>query len=70
MCAITNFPGQYTVAVGSNSTAAGDFTFAVSEGAPPPAPSIVGAEPKSKNPTLNFLRRKPMRSGEYLNRSM
>jgi len=70
MCAITNFPGQYTVAVGSNSTAAGDFTFAVSEGAPPPPPSIVGAEPKSKNPTLNFLRRKPMRSGDYLNRSM
>jgi hypothetical protein len=67
-CAITNFPGQYTVAVGSNSTAVGDFTIAVSEGAPPLR--IVGGDMKSKSPTLNFLRRKPMRASEYLNRSL
>jgi hypothetical protein len=67
-CSSSNFPGQYTVAVGSNSTASGDFTISVSEGAPPL--SLVGGEAKSKNPTLNFLRRKPMRGGEYLSRSM
>jgi len=68
-CAIFNYPGQYTVAVGSTSTAAGSFTIAVSDNAPPP-PRIVGAEVTSKNPTLNFLRKKPMRASQYLNRSL
>jgi hypothetical protein len=70
MCQYFNFPGQYTVAVGSFFDATGSFTIAVSEGAPAPPASIVGAEVKSKNPTLNFLRKKPMRASEYLNRSM
>jgi hypothetical protein len=69
-CQFFNFPGQYTVAVGSLFDATGSFTIAVSEGAPPPPPSVVGAEMKSKNPTLNFLRKKPMRATEYLSRSL
>jgi hypothetical protein len=68
-CQFYNFPGQYTVAVGSFYDATGSFTIAVSKGAPPPPPSVVGAEVKTKNPTLNFLRRKPMRATEYLNRA-
>jgi hypothetical protein len=70
MCQYFNYPGQYTVAVGSFFDATGSFTIAVSNGAPAPPASVVGAEVKSKNPTLNFLRKKPMRASEYLNRSL
>jgi hypothetical protein len=70
-CEFFDFPGQYTVAVGGPSfNSTGSFTFAVTMGAPTPPPSIVGADVASKIPTLNFLRKKPMRAGEYLNRSM
>jgi hypothetical protein len=68
-CQFYNFPGQYTVAVGSSFDATGSFTIAVSKGALPPPASVVGAGVKVKNPTLNFLRRKPMRATEYLNRA-
>jgi hypothetical protein len=69
-CQFYDFPGQYTVAVGSFYDATGSFTIAVSAGAPLPPGSVVGAEVKSKNPTLNFLRRKPMRAGQYLNSAL
>ena len=70
-CEFFDFPGQYTVAVGGPSfSSAGSFTFAVTMGAPPSPPSIVGADVSSKIPTLNFLRKKPMRASEYLHRSM
>jgi hypothetical protein len=69
-CAIFNYPGQYTVAVGSLSSSTGSFTISVDEGEPPPPPSVVGADVRSKNPTLNFLRKKPMRASQYLNRSI
>jgi hypothetical protein len=68
-CQFFNFPGQYTVAVGSSFDATGSFTISVSDGGSPP-PSIVGGEAQTKNPTLNFLRKKPMRANEYLNRSL
>ena len=69
ICEFYNWPGQYTVAVGSFFSATGSFTFAVSDGEPPPT-RIVGADQQTKNPTLNFLRKKPIRGSQYLSRSM
>jgi hypothetical protein len=68
VCEFSDFPGQYTVAVGSTFASTGSFTIAVSEGAPP-AESIVGGGARSMTPTLNFLKRKPLRATEYLNRT-
>ena len=66
-CQFRNFPGQYTIAVGSFFSAAGSFTIAVTEGSPPPV-RIVGPD-ATRNPTLNFLRKKPLHASEYMNRT-
>jgi hypothetical protein len=68
LCQYSNFPGQYTIAVGSFFGAVGSFTIAVSNGTPIQL-RTVGPDNTSKNPTLNFLKRKPLRSGEYLSRA-
>ena len=67
LCQFRNFPGQYTVAVGSFFAATGSFTIAVTEG--PPPVRIVGPDAPQRNPTLNFLRKKPLRASDYLNRA-
>lgn len=67
LCQFRNFPGQYTVAVGSFFAATGSFTIAVIEG--PPPVRIVGPDAPQRNPTLNFLRKKPLRASDYLNRA-
>jgi hypothetical protein len=69
LCQYTDFPGQYTIAVGSFFSAVGSFTIAVTEGSPPPPPSIVAPDAAIRNPTLNFLRKKPLRASEYMNRA-
>ena len=66
-CQFSNFPGQYTIAVGSSFSSAGSFTISVTEGAPPPR--IVGPDAPSRNPTLNFLRKKPLQASQYLDRA-
>lgn len=67
-CQYRNFPGQYTIAVGSFFGELGSFTIAVSDETPTPV-RRVGPDNSSKNPTLNFLKRKPLRSSEYLSRA-
>jgi hypothetical protein len=67
LCQYFIFPGQYTIAVGSFWAAAGSFTIAVTENETPVR--IVGPDAQDRNPTLNFLRKKPLRAGEYLNRT-
>ena len=47
--------------------ATGSFTIAVIEG--PPPVRIVGPDAPQRNPTLNFLRKKPLRASDYLNRA-
>jgi hypothetical protein len=66
-CQYLNFPGQYTIAVGSFFEATGSFTISVTEGAPPA--SIVGPDAPTRNPTLNFLRKKPLQASQYLDRA-
>jgi hypothetical protein len=72
-CQFLNFPGQYTIAVGSFFEATGSFTISVTEGAPPaqdgPPPRVVGPDAPSRNPTLNFLRKKPLQANQYLDRA-
>jgi hypothetical protein len=67
LCQYFDFPGQYTIAVGSFWGAVGSFTIAVTENDEPVR--IVGPDTGDRNPTLNFLRRKPLRGSEYLNRA-
>jgi hypothetical protein len=67
LCQYFNFPGQYTIAVGSFWGAVGSFTIAVTENEAPVR--IVGPDAQDRNPTLNFLRKKPLRANEYLNRT-
>jgi hypothetical protein len=67
LCQYFIFPGQYTIAVGSFWGAVGSFTVAVTENDAPVR--IVGPDAQDRNPTLNFLRKKPLRAGEYLNRT-
>lgn len=66
VCEQFNWPGQYTIAVGSNFDGLGAFTLSVDAGQPP---RVVGPDQPLRNPTLNFLRKKPLRANEYLNRS-
>ncbi len=63
---LTNWPGLYTIAVGSNFGGLGAFTLTVAAGSPG---GIVEPDAPLRNPTLNFLRKKPLRANEYLNRS-
>ncbi|HEV7703552.1 MAG TPA: hypothetical protein VGO46_04630 [Gemmatimonadaceae bacterium] len=67
LCQYFNFPGQYTIAVGSFWGAVGSFTISVVENETPVR--IVGPDAGDRNPTLNFLRKKPLRASEYLNRT-
>jgi hypothetical protein len=64
LCQFRNFPGQYTIAVGSFFQATGSFSISVTEGEPPQ--QIVGPDAPMRNPTINFLRKKPMRASQYL----
>lgn len=66
-CEYFNYPGQYTIAVGSFFGGLGSFTIAVTDQTAPGR--RVGADAPIKNPTLNFLTRKPLRASEYLNRA-
>jgi len=66
-CEFYNFPGQYTIAVGASDHGTGSFTIAVTEG--DVMASVVAPTARSKNPTLNFLRKKPLRASEYFNRA-
>jgi hypothetical protein len=67
-CEFRNYPGQYTIAVGSFFGGLGSFTIAVSDGTPLPVRKVA-PDGFSKNPTLQFLTRKPMRESAYLNRA-
>lgn len=68
ICEQFDWPGQYTIAVGSDFNSTGSFTIAVQEG---DLPSLrrMGPDAPIRNPTLDFLRKKPLRANEYLNRS-
>lgn len=66
-CQYLNFPGQYTIAVGSSFATTGSFTISVTEGAPPAR--VAGPDAPSRNPTLNFLRKKPLQASQYLDRA-
>jgi hypothetical protein len=52
---------------GTFFAATGSFTIAVTEG--PPPVRIVGPDAPQRNPTLDFLRKKPLRASDYLNRA-
>jgi hypothetical protein len=62
ICEFFNWPGQYTLTVGSFGQGTGSFTLAVTEG----DATLRVVAPHPKNPTLEFLKRKPFRSNSYM----
>lgn len=69
-CNFSNWPGEYTLAVGSvNTDQAGAFTLQVSSLEPPPI-RLVGPESLHEyTPTLNWLAKKPLSARDYLRRT-
>jgi hypothetical protein len=69
-CQYSNWPGDYTLAVGSTSTSqTGAFSLKVSSTIAPPPPQIVaGSVHRDYTPVLEWLAKKPLRAKDYLRR--
>lgn len=69
-CVATDWPGEYTLAVGSTNTQqAGAFTLQVSSGSLPPVRMVGPDAQREYTPTLNWLAKKPLSAGEYFRRT-
>jgi hypothetical protein len=68
LCQNFDWPGTYTLAVGSYSGGTGSFTLSVADGEPNPV-RIVAPDAPLRMPTLNFLRRKPTHGSSNLSRT-
>jgi hypothetical protein len=68
-CVPANWPGDYTLAVGAaNFTDAGAFTLQVQSGSTEVPTRIVAPSASLRNPTLNWLTKKPLTASQYLRR--
>lgn len=69
-CLQIDWPGEYTLAVGSNaSTATGAFTLQVTSTAAPSIRIAAPDTPHEYTPVLNWLAKKPLRAGDYFRRT-